>query len=208
MTDFKGRTVTGADGAEGRVVAVEPSAEGAPPLATIERAGGGHLQVPQESLTQHPDGSLRLPVNLATNAADDSTGGGIGHGETRIPVVEERPVVHKEAVERRYRVTTRVREEEETVDEPLRREEVEVRHVPIGSWVETPPPIRQEGATTVIPVVEEVLFVEKRLRLREEVHVTKHRVEVRDPKAVTLRREEVAVEPVETVPPSPRVPSS
>lgn len=207
MTDLKGRTVTGADGVEGRIVAVEPSAEGAP-LATIERAGGGRLQVPQEMLTRQPDGSLHLPVGLAAIAADESTGGDTGPEETLVPVVEERPVVHKEAVERRYRVTTRVREQEETVDEPLRREEVEVEHVPIGSWVETPPPVRQEGETTVIPVVEEVLFVEKRLRLREEVHVTKRRVEVRDPKTVTLRREEVAVEPVENVSPGPRAPSS
>jgi stress response protein YsnF len=42
--------------------------------------------------------------------------------------------------------------------------------------------------------MEEVLVVEKRLMLKEEVRVTKSRHEVRDPKEVTLRSEEAVIE--------------
>ena len=36
---------------------------------------------------------------------------------------------------------------------------------------EPPPRIREEGSVTIIPVFEEILIVEKRLVLLEEVHV-------------------------------------
>jgi stress response protein YsnF len=43
-------------------------------------------------------------------------------------------------------------------------------------------------------VLEEVLVVEKRLLLKEEVRITKRRIETHMPQRVILRREEVAVE--------------
>jgi stress response protein YsnF len=60
--------------------------------------------------------------------------------------------------------------------------------------VDEPVPTRTEGETTIIPVMEEVLVVEKRLRLKEELHVTRRRTEHRDPQRVTLRSERVEVE--------------
>lgn len=66
-------------------------------------------------------------------------------------------------------------ETQETVDLPLVKEQVEVRHVPVGRWIEVPVSMRQEGDTIILPIMEEVLVVEKRLRLVEEVHVIKHR---------------------------------
>lgn len=50
------------------------------------------------------------------------------------------------------------------------------------------------AAGAVVPVVEEVLVVEKRLVLVEELHVRKRRVEERRPQAFTLRKEEVVAE--------------
>jgi stress response protein YsnF len=54
--------------------------------------------------------------------------------------------------------------------------------------------VRQEGDTLIVPLVEDVLVLEKRLVLREEVRVTKKRRQVRSPQQVILRREEVIVE--------------
>jgi uncharacterized protein (TIGR02271 family) len=83
---------------------------------------------------------------------------------------------------------------EEVVDEPLLREEVEVERVSVNRVVEEPSGIRYEGDRTIIPLYEEVLVVEKRLMLTEELHVTKRQVETRDPQRVSLRREEAVVE--------------
>jgi stress response protein YsnF len=112
-----------------------------------------------------------------------------------IPVVEEQAVVRKrKRITGGVRVRTVVREGERIVDEPLAVETVEVERVPLGRWVEAPPGVRQEGETTVIPVLEEVVVVEKRLRLVEEVRVTRRRRTERAAERVALRREEVVVE--------------
>lgn len=118
--------------------------------------------------------------------------------EDRIPVVEERALVRK-----RKRITgavqarTVVREREETVDLPVESEEVEVERVARDEWLESPLPVRQEGETTVIPLHEEVLVVEKRLKLVGELRLTRHRRTSRTTREVVLRREEAVVERVE-----------
>ena len=112
-----------------------------------------------------------------------------------MPVVEEQLSVGRREVETgRVRFTKRVLEDEVLVDEPIIREEVEVVRVPIGRQVAAPVPAREEGGTLIIPVLEEVLVVEKRLVLVEELHVSKRRVEGRDPRRITLRKEEVSVD--------------
>jgi uncharacterized protein (TIGR02271 family) len=112
-----------------------------------------------------------------------------------VPVVEETAVVRKErVVTDAVRLHKRVREEEETLDVPVQAEAIEVERVPVGRWVDAPVAVRREGDTTVYPVVEEVLVVEKRLRLVEEVRVTLRRETRRARERVRLRREEVVVE--------------
>jgi stress response protein YsnF len=46
----------------------------------------------------------------------------------------------------------------------------------------------------IIPLLEEVLVIEKRLILREEVHIKKRHREVHAPQEVLLRKEEVEIE--------------
>jgi stress response protein YsnF len=60
--------------------------------------------------------------------------------------------------------------------------------------VASPPAVRQEGDTTIIPVLREVLVVEKRYELVEEVHVTKKKTVVPHVQEITLRKEVVEVE--------------
>ena len=81
----------------------------------------------------------------------------------------------------------------EQIDEPLTTEEVVVERVPVNRPVDEAPTIRHEGDTLVIPLLEEVLVVEKRLVLREEVHVRKVHKEVHSPQEVSLRSEEIEI---------------
>ena len=57
------------------------------------------------------------------------------------------------------------------VDEPLLHDKVAITRVPMQRVVEGPVPVREEHGTTIISVVEEVLVVEKRWMLREEIHI-------------------------------------
>lgn len=124
-------------------------------------------------------------------------------GDAVIPLHDESVTVGKQRVERsRVRVTTRVSEHEAMVRESLEHEEATVTRVPIDREIDAHPGIRQEGDVTVIPLVEEVLVVERRLMLREELHIRKNRRTVEVEQPVTLRSEEAVVERV-TAPPSP-----
>src|SRR3982751_2082323 len=76
-------------------------------------------------------------------------------------------------------------------------ERVNVERKAVNRIVDGPVDVRYEGDTTVIPVLEEVLVVEKRLILREEIHITRSTEEVHKPQRVVLRREDVSVERME-----------
>jgi stress response protein YsnF len=79
----------------------------------------------------------------------------------------------------------------------VQREIVEVTRVPIDRMVETAPEIRTEGDVTILPVVEEVLVVEKRLVLKEEVHIRRRVTTETAEVPVTLRKQRVEVERID-----------
>jgi uncharacterized protein (TIGR02271 family) len=111
-----------------------------------------------------------------------------------IPVIEEEAFLDKRVVETgRVRISKRVSEREELIDEPLFREEVTVERVPINQYVDQPPQVRHEGDVMIIPVIQEQLVMQKRLVLVEELRVRKQVVETHQPQSVTLRREEIDV---------------
>lgn len=111
---------------------------------------------------------------------------------------EELKVSKRQITRGRVVVRKQVMSHEAVVDDPLLLERLEVNRVPVNTLVEAAQPPRTEGDTTIIPFYEEVLVVEKRLMLSEELHVTRHRSEHRDPQRVTLRREEAVVERLDT----------
>ena len=96
-------------------------------------------------------------------------------GEVIVPVVEETALVSKERVTETVRLHKQVHENEEILDIPVQDEEIAVERVPVDRWVEEPVSVRQEGDTTVYPVLKEVLVYETRLKLVEEVRVTRSR---------------------------------
>jgi uncharacterized protein (TIGR02271 family) len=60
--------------------------------------------------------------------------------------------------------------------------------------IDSPLTSHYDGDTLVIPVMEEVLIIEKKLFLKEEVRVTKYVGETEHQETVTLRKEAVTVE--------------
>lgn len=155
--------------------------------------GDRHVQAPLSMLQRKADGSYTLPLRLSTletNARFLQTG-----EETVIPVVEEEAHLEKRLVERnRTRITKQVHTEEETIETPLRQERVQVERVPVERIIDSPLTSHYDGDTLVIPVMEEVLIIEKKLFLKEEVRVTKYVGETEHQETVTLRKEAVTVE--------------
>ena len=128
-------------------------------------------------------------------APEASTSPATEEEEVVLPVVEERASVRKRRVKTgKVRVSKVVRQREEVVDVPLMREEAEIQRVAVNRFVEGPVEVRHEGETLVVPLLEEVLIVERRLMLREELHIRRQRTTEHRPQRVPLRTEQVTIE--------------
>jgi len=155
---------------------------------------GRRIFVAADTLTRRPRGGYKLDVSPDELAARRDGVRVEAGKQAVIPVVEERAVIRKQ-IRKKSEVTVHIipRERRETVRIPLTEEHVDVQRVPVNQFVEGPVAIREEGNVTIIPVMEEVLVVEKRLMLREEVHVVRRKTTTEQQQEVTLRREEVEV---------------
>ena len=112
-----------------------------------------------------------------------------------IPLVEERVSIAKRQVESgRLRVRISVEEREERVPVELAHDEVEIQRIPRNLPLSELPGVRLEGNVTIIPVVEEVVVVEKRLVLVEEIHVRRKTARTTQEIPVTVRSESAAIE--------------
>lgn len=179
-----------------------------------------HMPYRRAGIKSHPELATGEKVNGARVEKRAQVAGLDEHGadedETAKPdphvieVTEERAVVEK--VDRpgeRVRVSRRTELVDETVRENLTSLEVDVAHVLVDRELspgEEVPVTRREGDVTIVPVLEEVLVVEKRLILREEIHIRESltREEVEMP--VSLRRQRATVEreePSEAAPVTP-----
>lgn len=112
-----------------------------------------------------------------------------------IPLAEERVAIGKRQIETgRVRVRIGVEERQELVPAELARDAVEIRRLPRNQPLSELPAVRVEGTTTIIPVVEEQLVVEKRLVLVEEIHVTRHSTMLNEQVPVRVRAERAEIE--------------
>lgn len=112
-----------------------------------------------------------------------------------VPLVQEELVVSKRELETgRVRVRTEVQWHTAHARADLFRDHVEVERVPVGREIDSVPPVREDGDTVVIPVVEEVLVVEKRLVLKEEVRLKRIRTVEHMDEPVRLRVMEAVVD--------------
>jgi stress response protein YsnF len=158
----------------------------------VQFDNGERVLVSRELLEVRADGSYRLNASLAELLAGHDLAE--KNDSVRIPVIEESARIERiQTVIGKVRIDKTVQERIEQIDEPLVSEEVEVERVTINRPVDEAPSIRHEGNTLVIPLLEEVLVVEKRLVLREEVRVRKLSKEVRSPQEVSLRSEQIEI---------------
>lgn len=94
------------------------------------------------------------------------------------------------------RVHKTVHERTETIDEPTLKEELEIQRVAVNQFVQEPPAVRYEGDIMIVPLLEEVLVIEKKLVLREEIRITTKRDTVHNPQQIVVRREEATLEQI------------
>ena len=183
--------VYGPDGLIGTLPPGRP-ADGAD--AVIELTDGGRATVPAAQLTVRREGGYYLPLN-SQNLRRAASAEQVAAGQAvTVPVAREELAVTKQRRESGkvvVHITPAVRHE--VVDLPTAEEHVDVVRVPINRPVEAAQPVRQEGDTTVVPVYEEVLVVERRLVLKEEVRITRRRTVRQEKREVELRSEEVHI---------------
>lgn len=115
-------------------------------------------------------------------------------GNLTLPLhAEEVLVTRRQVAGDTVRVSTVTREKERLVDETLTHERVEVERIPIGLPVDVVPSVREEGDTTIFPVVEEIVVVERRLILKEEVRIRRLRTTERHQETVTVREQNAVI---------------
>lgn len=116
-----------------------------------------------------------------------------------LPLIAEELEISKRLKETgRLRISKRVNSTPSIVEEQLRHEHYEVKRVPMNQTLDQPVEARKEGDTLIFPVLEEVLVIEKRLVLVEELHITRKVEEKLERRELELRKEEIDVERVST----------
>ena len=188
MPDSEAKEVFGPSGLVGYVLR-RPGEDASEILVT--RLDGTEVSIRASSLQMQADGSYFL-----ASSGDENISQPAAHiEEIRVPVIAEELVVEKHKVPTGgVRVHKIVQQHDEVIAMPLLKEHVDIRRVIVDRDVPGPMPIRYEGDVTIIPVVEEVIVVEKRMRLKEEFHITRRRTEEHTEQTVTLQRETAVVE--------------
>jgi stress response protein YsnF len=112
-----------------------------------------------------------------------------------VPVVSEE--LHADAVPvvtGGVRVTKRVHTHDEVLEQELRKSHAEVKRVKTNRLVDGPQPVQRVGNTLVIPVVSEVLRIEKQWVVTEEIHITQTEQTETVQQTVPVSHEEAQVE--------------
>jgi uncharacterized protein (TIGR02271 family) len=154
----------------------------------------------------HPDDFMTAQPQQRVDA--DAPAAPASGAAATLPIIAETLEVEKVGVPQGgYRITKRVDEHAQLVEEVLRDRRVEIERRPVGIDVAEVPSTRYEGATLIVPVVEEVLVVEKRVRLVEEIRITPLEVSRRVADTFVLRKDNVSIERLDPDTPSDSEPS-
>lgn len=142
-----------------------------------------------------PTSLLRSDTRQVSALRDTEPYAEQAQGAIVVPIVEEQLHVSKRVVPTgTVRLNKTVQTYETALDEPLAIRTYDIERIVLNQPVEAAPGIRQEGDSTIYPVVEEQAIITKQLILREEIRVTRRDTERRDQQTVTLRREHVEIE--------------
>lgn len=120
-----------------------------------------------------------------------------GH-DLHLPILKEELEIQKQKkITGVVRLEKTIRMTESVVEENLIKESISVEHLPVNRYIDEAVVTRQEGDTTIIPVMEEIVIVTKQLVLKEEIRITRHREQSHYREVVPLRAEEVEVKHLE-----------
>ena len=133
-----------------------------------------------------------IPPITDGHQTGDPTGDNVGEHLVLALHAEDLSVTKRQTV-RTVQVRRETRSRDTLVEEDLVKTGVVIERIPVGQFVEAVPPVREEGDVTILPIVEEVVVVERRLRLVEEVHIRRVRSTTTHAETVTLREQHVVV---------------
>jgi uncharacterized protein (TIGR02271 family) len=206
MSRLQHYRVTDTNGARGTLLTTSRFLDDNP-HRLIRLEDGQELLVPKQLLKPNDDGSFLLTVPVSdlvheqreqVHEPREPLHEQREQAEKVVPVIQEELDIGKRTVESgRIRVNKRIETTESLIDEPLLQQGYDIQRTAVNRIIDDIPKPRYDGDTLVLPILEEVLVVEKRLILREEVRITPVREEVRDPQTHTVRREHVEVERVQ-----------
>jgi hypothetical protein len=146
---------------------------------------GTEVVVPAEALEVRPDGSYylhgsvaQLPRNPNQSGVPENT-----PRRNRAPITtagdyEPQPDATKPTSSVGHPT-------ERSVDEQFFRDGYEIEHVRVERFIDAPAGRRTEGETIIFPVMEEVLVIEKKLMLVEEVRITPRRERLKDVRTIS-----------------------
>ena len=151
------------------------------------------MNSPPNDLQRRPEGDAPSgsPAERRVPSVPEST-------SQSVPVIEEVLHVGTRLIDtgRGVRIHKTVLQTPHLVEQSLLREEITIEHVRYDRALDADavPEVRYEGETLIIPVLEEVLVVQKQLRLKEEIRVTRTRHSVSASQTVILDTEQVQLE--------------
>jgi uncharacterized protein (TIGR02271 family) len=126
------------------------------------------------------------PVQQSSSHAEQSG----GKDSSVLQLFAEDAEVSRQTVETgRVRISKTTHTRNHLIDELLARTNVEVKTIPIGRVIEAIPPVQDDGNLMIIPIVEETLVVERRLVLKEELHIRRVHTTERYQETVKLRHQ-------------------
>lgn len=118
--------------------------------------------------------------------------------ETIVPVFEEQLAIEiQQNVTGAVRINKKAYTRQAVVEQEVMREHFSIERVPVNKTLDELISVRQEGGVTIIPVIEEVVVISKKLILKEEIRITRRQELFCHQETVPLRSEEVTIERVE-----------
>ncbi len=116
--------------------------------------------------------------------------------EIIIPVLEEEIHISKEVIESgKVRIIKTINEEKSTLEVPIKHTEVHVERKAKNEYVDiNHQSIRYEGDTMIVSVLKEVVVVQKKTLLVEELHITKLQKQEIHKEDLILKSEHISIE--------------
>ncbi len=197
-------TVLAQDGRKGTLHWYEPTDEG----QVVVKFDGRAFTIPNYLLKSGDNGDYTLELTAkdllagkyGSYSEDEYVQSEQGSAELTgserhvIPEIQEQLKVSKHNLTEHVTLTKTINETEERVRLPLEHSEIDMQLIEVGKPIDSPPEIRIEGDTTIIPIVVEKLIVKKQLFLKAEMHVTKQQKSRVYEETHTLREENISVE--------------